>query len=60
MTPKIALPSLYRKAVGSFAAGKSPEAVLNFLLEKGLMEPYARTMMAAALAESRSADAGQN
>ena len=54
MTPSIALPSLYREAVTSLASGKSPETVLDSLVQKGLLERYARTLMAAALAESRS------
>jgi hypothetical protein len=54
MTPSIALPSLYREAVTLFAAGKSPETVLDNLVQKGLLERYARTLMAAALAESRA------
>lgn len=54
MTPSIALPSLYREAVISLASGKSPETVLSNLIQKGLLERYARTLMAAALAESRA------
>jgi hypothetical protein len=53
MTPSIALPSLYREAVASFASGKSPDAVLDYLVEKGLPERYARSLMAVALSDSR-------
>jgi hypothetical protein len=53
MTPSIALPSLYREAVTSFASGKTPETVLDYLVEKGLPENYALRLMAAALSESR-------
>jgi hypothetical protein len=52
MTPTIALPSLYREAVNSFASGKTPETVLDSLVKKGLPEPYARDLMAAALRAS--------
>jgi hypothetical protein len=52
MTPSIALPSLYREALTSLAAGKSPETVLDNLVKKGLLEEYARPLMAAALAEA--------
>ena len=54
MTPSIALPSLYREAVTSFASGKSPETVLDYLVEKGVPENYALRLMAAAMSESRS------
>jgi hypothetical protein len=54
MTPSIALPSLYREAVMLLASGQSPETVLDNLLKKGLMEPYARNLMAAALNASTS------
>ncbi len=54
MTPSIALPSLYREAVISFACGKSAKMVLDNLIEKGLPENYALRLMAAALSESRS------
>lgn len=53
MTPSIALSTLYREAVRSFASGKSPETVLDDLVDKGVPERYARTLMAAALSESR-------
>jgi hypothetical protein len=53
MTHSIALPTLYRVAVRSFSSGQSPEMVLNYLVEKGLPESYARNLMAAALTESR-------
>lgn len=53
MTPSVALPSVYREALTSLASGKSPEMVLDWLLQKGLLEQYARSLMAAALAESR-------
>jgi hypothetical protein len=52
MTPSIALPTLYRDAVTSLATGKSPETVLANLVKKGLLEPYARNLMAAALSAS--------
>jgi hypothetical protein len=52
MTPSIALPSLYREALTSLAAGESPETVLDSLVKKGLLEPYARNLMAAALIAS--------
>jgi len=55
MTPSIALPSLYREAVSSFVSGKSTETVLEYLVEKGLTERCARTLMAVALADSRPA-----
>ena len=48
MTPSIALPSLYREAVISLASGKSAETVLDYLLKKGLLELYARNLVAAA------------
>jgi hypothetical protein len=54
MTPSIALPSLYREALSFFASGKSTETVLNYLVQKGLPERYARTLMAAAQTESRT------
>ena len=53
MTHSIALPTLYRVAVRSFSSGQPQEMVLSYLLEKGLPETYARTLMAAALTESR-------
>jgi hypothetical protein len=53
MTPSIALPSLYREALTSLASGKSPETVLDNLVKKGLLEEYARPLMAAALEEAR-------
>jgi hypothetical protein len=53
MTPSIALPSLYREAVTSLASGKTPETVLDYLVKKGVLEQYARTLMTAALSESR-------
>ena len=53
MTPSIALPSIYREAVTSLASGKTPETVLDNLVQKGVPETYARTLMAAALSESR-------
>jgi hypothetical protein len=53
MTHSIALPTLYRVAVRSFSSGQSPEMVLNYLIQKGLPEKYARTLMGAALTESR-------
>ncbi len=52
MTPTIALPSLYKEAVSSFASGKTPETVLDSLKKKGLPEPYARNLMEAALRAS--------
>ena len=52
MTPSIALPSLYREALTSLATGKSPETVLDSLVKKGLLEPYARNLVAAALIAS--------
>jgi len=52
MTPTIALPSLYREAVTSLASGKSPEAVLENLVQKGLPETYARSLISDALSES--------
>jgi len=52
MTPSIALPSVYREALTSLSAGKSPETILDSLLEKGLLEPYARKLLAAAVNES--------
>jgi hypothetical protein len=55
MTPSIALPSLYREAVTSLASGKSPQTVLDNLLRKGLLEPYARNLVAAAQMASTSA-----
>ena len=54
MTPSIALPSLYREALTSLASGKSPETVLESLVKKGLLERYARPLVAAAQAENRS------
>ena len=48
MTPSIALPSLYREALTSLASGQSPEAVLEGLVKKGLLEHYARNLVAAA------------
>jgi hypothetical protein len=57
MTPSIALPSLYREAVISLTAGNSPDSVLNSLVNQGLLERYARTLLAAALVESRSSNA---
>jgi hypothetical protein len=54
MTPSIALPSLYREAVTSFACGKSAKTVLDYLIGKGLPENYAVRLMAAALSESRA------
>jgi hypothetical protein len=54
MTPSIALPSLYREALKSLASGKSPDTVLESLVKKGLLERYARPLLAAAQAESRS------
>jgi hypothetical protein len=54
MTPSIALPSLYREAVKLLASGKTPETVLDNLVKKGLVEPYARNLMAAALKASTS------
>jgi len=53
MTHSIALPTLYRVAVRSFSSGQAPEMILNYLVEKGLPENYARTLMDAALTESR-------
>ena len=55
MTHSIALPTLYRVAVRSFSSGQAPEMILNYLVDKGLPESYARTLMAAALTESRHA-----
>ena len=52
MTPSIALPSLYREALTSLSAGKSPETVLDSLIDKGLLETYARNLIAAAVNES--------
>jgi hypothetical protein len=52
MTPSIALPSLYREALTSLASGKSPQTVLDSLVKKGLLEPYARNLLAAALIAS--------
>jgi hypothetical protein len=54
MTPSIALPSLYWEAVTLLASGKAPETVLDNLVRKGLVEPYARNLMAAALKASTS------
>ena len=54
MTHSVALPTLYRVAVRSFSSGQSQEMVLNYLVEKGLPESYARNLMAAALSESRA------
>jgi hypothetical protein len=54
MAPSIALPTLYREALTSFSVGKSPDSVVNLLVNKGLPEPYARTLMTEALAEKRS------
>jgi hypothetical protein len=53
MAPSIALPTLYREALTSFSRGKSPDSVLNLLVNKGLPEPYARTLMLEALKEKR-------
>jgi hypothetical protein len=53
MTHSVALPTLYRVAVRSFSSGQSAEMVLNYLIEKGLPESYARNLMAVALTESR-------
>jgi hypothetical protein len=55
MTPTIALPALYREAVTSLASGKSPQAVLEDLVKKGLPESYARSLMADAMT-GKSAD----
>ena len=52
MTPSIALPSLYREALTSLAEGKSPQTVLDSLVKKGLPEPYASNLVAAALMAS--------
>jgi hypothetical protein len=52
MTPSIALPSLYREALRSLTAGKSPETVLDNLVKKGMLEEYARPLMAQALEEA--------
>jgi hypothetical protein len=52
MTPSIALPSLYREALKSLTAGKSPETVLDNLVKKGMLEEYARPLMAQALEEA--------
>ena len=52
MTPSIALPSLYREALTSLSAGKSPETVLDSLIDKGLLETYARKLIAVAVNES--------
>lgn len=52
MTPTIALPSLYKEAVSLLASGKTPDSVLDSLMKKGLPEPYARNLMAAALMAS--------
>ena len=54
MTPSIALPSLYREALTSLASGKAPEMVLDSLVKKGLLERYARPLVAAAQAECRT------
>ena len=56
MTPSIALPSLYREAVTLLRSGESPETVLDGLVKKGLLERYARTLVAAAMAESQARD----
>lgn len=48
MTPSIALPSLYQEALTLLASGKSPETVLEGLMKKGLLEHYARNLVAAA------------
>jgi hypothetical protein len=56
MTPSVALTSIYREAVTSFASGKTPETVLDYLLKQGVLEMYARTLMAAAQSESRRPD----
>src|ERR1700728_3044492 len=45
MTHSIALPTLYRVAVRSFSSGQAPEMILNYLVDKGLPESYARTLM---------------
>jgi hypothetical protein len=52
MTPSIALPSLYREALTAFASGKSPDAVVDNLVRKGLPEIYARELVAAAMGET--------
>jgi hypothetical protein len=54
MTPSIALPSLYREALTSLTSGESPETVLDSLVKKGLLERYARPLVAAAQAETRA------
>ena len=56
MSPSIALPSLYREAVTLLRSGESPETVLDGLVKKGLLERYARTLVAAAMAESQAPD----
>ena len=48
MTPSIALPSLYKEALASLAAGKEPDVVLDNLIKKGLLEQYARRLLDAA------------
>jgi hypothetical protein len=52
MTPSIALPSVYREAVNLFASGKSPDLVLENLINKGMPESYARNLMTAAFREA--------
>jgi len=52
MTPTVALTSVYREAVTSFASGKSPDVVLNTLIMKGVLESYARNLMTAAYRET--------
>src|SRR5258708_1876419 len=54
MAPSIALPTLYREALTSFTTGKSPDSVVNLLVQKGLPEPYARTLMTEALNAKRT------
>lgn len=53
MTPSIALPSLYREIVTSFAMGKPSDCILNALVQKGVPEEYARTLMTAACCEAQ-------
>jgi hypothetical protein len=52
MTPSVALPSVYREAVTSFASGQTPDVVLDNLIKKGLPESYARNLMVAAFRET--------
>jgi len=54
MAPSIALPTLYREALRSFSNGKSPDSVVNLLVDKGLPEPYARNLMIEAWKEKRA------